>query len=241
MLLWLAAEGDDQDTSTTDATATEGNLETAEVEATEPIIPDKYVIDGEELTVEQIREFKKGHMRQSDYTRKTQEIARSRQEHAEALELYEYLRQNPELAQELADRAPEVRATNLTSDPRLQELDMKVRTMEIEKALGVIRSSMPEVNEIEILQLATDKRLSIEDAFEQWKGKNMDKIVESKVKAKTEQLADRIKTNGQTTRTLMNPTLKPPDNLGLSANEVEFARKIDMPLEEYKKYKTYKR
>lgn len=242
LLLWLAAEGDPQDNS--DASEDAGNpVEPDTGEVSEPTTPDGIELDGEILTLDQIREYRKGHMRQADYTRKTQELARMRQEHAEAIELYEFLRNNPEIAQRLQEESPVAPAAReLTVDPIIRELDMKVRTMEVEKALGLIKQAMPEADEIEILQIATDKRISVEDAFEQWKGKNLDKILEKRIKSQTEKMVDKIKENGQTTRTLMNPSLKPPtENLGLTSAEIAFARKMDMTPEEYKKYKNYKR
>ena len=204
--------------------------------------PEFFEIDGEKLSVDDIREYKKGFLRQSDYTRKTQEIAKLRREHQEAIELYNYLRGNPELVQKLLEEEPQAPAQNLAIDPRLHELDLKVRTLEIEKTLGQIKRDFPEANEIEILQIATEKMIPVEDAFEMWKGKNLDKIVDKKVKTQSNELIDNIKTKGERTKTLMKPTGKAPDaKLGLSDAEISFARKVGMSPEEYKKYKTYKR
>lgn len=40
--------------------------------------PDTVTIDGKQVSLEQVREWEKGYMRQDDYTRKTQEFARQR-------------------------------------------------------------------------------------------------------------------------------------------------------------------
>lgn len=252
MLLELAFSDDSQDTSEGSNDTDTGDLDdvilddsdesTDDSTSDDSDVPEFFEIDGEKLTIDDIREYKKGFLRQSDYTRKTQEIAKLRREYQEAIELYDYLRGNPELVQKLLEEEPHAPAQNLTIDPRLHELDLKVRTLEIEKALGQIKREFPEANEVEILQIATEKMIPVEDAFEMWKGKNLDKIVDKKVKAQSNELIDNIKTKGERTKTLMKPTGKAPDvTLGLSDAEISFARKVGMTPEEYKKYKTYRR
>ena len=41
-----------------------------------------------DYTVDELKEFKNGYLRQSDYTKKTQELARQREEANDALEVY---------------------------------------------------------------------------------------------------------------------------------------------------------
>ena len=65
--------------------------------------PQYIELDGEQLTLEQIREFKQGYLRQSDYTKKTQILAQERERLKEAVELYDYLQSNPEIAQRLVE------------------------------------------------------------------------------------------------------------------------------------------
>lgn len=236
MFLYLAAESDAENTSDNgDSTAESPDIATEQPDPT----PSAYDIDGEQYTIDQIKEWRQGNMRQSDYTRKSQEVARMRQENQEAIELYEFMRNNPEIVQRLNEEVPDNEvAKSLAVDPRVIELDTKIRTMEIEKALDKVKSEMKDANEIDILQIATDRRITIEDAFQIWKGQNMDKIV----KSKASEIVSKTQENAQKTKTLINPNLKPPNgDLGLSAEEIAFAKRIDMPLEEYKKYKNYKR
>lgn len=62
------------------------NLEEVEVEsedseeAAEEVEESYYLIDDEEITLDQIREWKNGYLRQSDYTQKTQSLAAERKE-----------------------------------------------------------------------------------------------------------------------------------------------------------------
>lgn len=64
--------------------------------------PVEYDIDGEKVTPDQIKAWKAGHMMQSDYTRKMQELAKLREEYAPYQQLGTYLQQNPDKAAQIA-------------------------------------------------------------------------------------------------------------------------------------------
>ncbi len=53
---------------------------TADAAIEQPEEVDEIDIDGEKVTLDDIREWKKWNLRQADYTRKTQELAREREE-----------------------------------------------------------------------------------------------------------------------------------------------------------------
>jgi|GEM_PF-3346036 len=59
---------------------TEPTVETESTTTTEPVVDKVKLPTGEELTLEEIVELKKGNMRQADYTKKTQELAEDRKE-----------------------------------------------------------------------------------------------------------------------------------------------------------------
>lgn len=60
-----------------------------------------YDLDGEQITAEQIKEWKAGHMLQADYTRKTQELAAQREQLKPVQETLDYLKANPDKAQQV--------------------------------------------------------------------------------------------------------------------------------------------
>ena len=106
MLLELAptdSEGGDANVNPTPETPTEEVIEAETQTPEETKTPTGIELDGETYTPEQLKEWRQGYLRQSDYTRKTQEIANMRKEHQDALELYEYMQSNPELVQQLAE------------------------------------------------------------------------------------------------------------------------------------------
>lgn len=88
-----------------------------------------YELDGEEFTVDELREFKKGAMMQADYTRKSQEVADSKRQ-IDAM-------QN-ELAQERAQLQEYVAAlsigTETETEPDWVELSKRVNVTELEQA-----------------------------------------------------------------------------------------------------------
>jgi len=81
------AQEDHTDAETQDVEAEEDqNLEEVEVESEseasqeEEVEESYYLIDDEEITLDQIREWKNGYLRQSDYTQKTQNLSAQRKE-----------------------------------------------------------------------------------------------------------------------------------------------------------------
>lgn len=98
----VAKEKEDEGKPTVEEVETkEEETTTAEVIEEEEVDskPETIEIDGEEFTLE---ELKGGYMRQSDYTRKTQELSRRERQVQEAIEFMEQVQKNPQVAQELS-------------------------------------------------------------------------------------------------------------------------------------------
>jgi hypothetical protein len=225
--------------STEQPTGTDVQAPQTEVPAVEaPAIPQEYEIDGEKYTAEQLKEFKKGYLRQSDYTKKTQEVAAQRKEHQQALEVYEFLQKNPELLKQMSEYKPQEGAKpNLPVDKHIQELDIKLKTIEIEGQLNALKQKDPDMDEIAVLNLANEKSLDLETAYHIHKGRNFDTALKKKLDEQSAKLTDNIKKNAAVTKTLITPVDKPQDNFGLSQEEIVFAAKVGMTPEEYAKWK----
>lgn len=202
-----------------------------------------YEVDGEKLTAAQIREFKKGSMRQSDYTRKTQELAQARKENVEALEVYNYLRDNPDIAKKLAEYTPETDGKIAKSvDPvskEIQSLNVKFATMDIERQLADITSKDSDVSDLELLELANTNGWDVKTAYNVWRGQNVDKIIAKKLAEQSKNLTKEIQSNHGITKTLVSKGDKPNANgsFGLSEAEQSMASKLGMTNEEYNKWK----
>jgi uncharacterized protein YneF (UPF0154 family) len=102
----------------------------------EPVKSDKIVIDGVgEVTLDDVKEWQKGYLRQQDYTRKTQEVSNQRKEAEEALQLYNYLKANPHIAEDMLRKEQEANGNtgNLKNvDPsqaRVSQMEQKMYDM----------------------------------------------------------------------------------------------------------------
>lgn len=199
-----------------------------------------FELDGEKLTPAQIKEFKQGYLRQSDYTKKTQELSAQKKTHEQALQLFEYLNSKPELIAKLneldTEDEGELKNVYKPQDPMLNELSTKVKAMEINHELEMLKIQDPELNEIEILNLANEKVMPIKDAYTLWRGLNFDKILKDKLAKQSSNLTEQIK-KGNNVTTLMNPNDKPNTGAhGLSEAQMSMADKLGMTYEEYKKW-----
>lgn len=228
------------------AVGIETNVEGAVTEEEQKII-DKYNIDGEDFSVDEIREWRKGNMRQSDYTKKTTELANKRKEMNEALELYEYLSSKPDLVAKLSeldsDNPVEVAKAQKSLDPiskELNELKQKMAIKDIDMELAQITDKDKSVSDVDLLEIANEMKVPLKVAYDLWKGRNMDKIIKQKELELKRQLAEQVKKNADVTRTAIKPTdgNNETGSYGLSEEQVAFANKVGMSLEEYKKYTT---
>lgn len=126
-------------------------------------ITDKIMIDGiGEVTVD---ELKNGYLRQSDYTKKTQEISRKSKEVDEAVVLYEHLKKNPQLAGQLLqtnELPPNLDPTQL----KVTQLEEKLYDMMLEKEIDSLSSRYSDFDVREVLELAHNKNITnLEDAY----------------------------------------------------------------------------
>lgn len=106
-----------------------------EVEITPEEVPkvDKFNIDGEEITLEQIKEWKQNGLRQSDYTKKTQELAQQRKE-LEALK-----GDLPEQEEDLTELA------------RIEKLERALIDKELDLEITSLKVKYPDFDEVAVL------------------------------------------------------------------------------------------
>ena len=242
----ITSSGDSSATTSPDTTtSTVGNEAGTETtpagdsSAAAETTPIEFEIDGQKFTADEIKEWRKGSMRQSDYTKKTQEIARQRREMQEAVEVYEFLRANPEIAKKLAEEAPEkAPVANRIVDSKLYQLGYELQTMKIDQTLSMLKSKDPDLDEIAVLELANQKNWSIEDAYNNWRGSRLDDIIKQKLSEQSKKITEKIKSNNSQTATLMTPKPTQVDNFGLTEVQMRYADKLNMSYEEYKKWQS---
>ncbi len=219
------------------------------------------ILDGEEVSIDELLEWKKGQLRMSDYTKKTQEVKdeklRLQQlevQNQEANNVYDFLRTNPDLLKILNDYAsetditipqintqtPQQQQSQPNHDPRVDEILKQNFFEKTEASLNRIISEGTGVTDIELLQLADELKTDVETAYEVWKGKNIDKIVSKKLQEEKFRINEELKQNKQSTVSLINGTQsKPKGAANLSEIEQVMAQRLDMSFEEFAKWKNY--
>lgn len=207
-----------------------------------PISAMEFEIEGiGKVKADEIKEWKLGYMRQSDYTKKTQEIAKQRNETKDAIEVYNYLKNNPAIAQSLADGDTSVLANSpignkvFGSNPQLEDVNYRLASIELDAKLNTLKSKYPDFNEVDVLTEAD--RLGVADlefVYNALRGKQVDSIKESLAKQIEAELTAKIRKNGIDTQTIIDPTdTVATVNHGLTPEQLTIAAKMKLTPEQY--------
>lgn len=233
-----------------ESTEVQADTETESSESEEPITKeeqkqlDKLNIDGEEYSIDDVREWRNGSLRQSDYTKKSTELAKQKAEHQDAIEMFEYLKGKPELLKHLAEIDSEGMSKEKVIDKldpvakKVQDLEIQLKMKDIDTQLQKVMSKDKSVSEVELLEVANDYGVDVEKAYNIWRGLNIDKILETE-KLKTKQtVAKEIQKNNSITKTLItnSDTKNEGNNNGLTDTQMLMCQKLDMTPEDYVKY-----
>lgn len=201
----------------------------------------EYEIDGiGKVKVDEIKEWKQSGMRQSDYTRKTQEIAAQKKEMSQAMEVYNYLKTNPQVAQQLANgQAVNLQGTPLQSINQDTSVNTEIASIRLDMELNRLKAQFPDFNDVEVLQFADKEQIgNIETAYYALKGqgsKDIEAQITKRIKA---ELTEQIRKNGLDTGTMINSNDKPITiDFGLNSDEVSMASKMGLTPEQYAKGK----
>lgn len=214
----------------------------------------KYNIDGEDYTAEQIKEWKLGNMRQADYTKKTQEIAKQRKETEEAISLYEYIKNNPDVATALRDvdysgNVDEKLKSLTPEQQKVQELEYKLAEKELNETINNLKTKYTDFNEVEVMQECDKRQIydlefvynAMQGAKEQTKV-DIDTIRKEAIEEAKKQLMAELKANSDSTTTIITTesgqkiTTEPADTL--TTEEKRFCDKRGYDYNEYAQWKT---
>ena len=110
----------------TEPTQTEEAIETKSEETN----PNEIEIDG--IGKVEISELKNGYLRQSDYTKKTQEVSKLRKEAEEAMKIADFVKSNPHLAQSVG-----IEPVNPFMN-KISELEEQLYDMKLEKEIETL-------------------------------------------------------------------------------------------------------
>lgn len=203
-------------------------------------------IDGKQVSLD---ELKGGYLRQSDYTRKTQELARIKKDLEKAETVYTAMHSDEETAQEISERLGIEYVS--PKDANVQELQVKYQELLLERDIEKLEAKYGSFDVNEVLQLAYDKRIeNIEDAYHlvQSTRNPTAKPTESlDIEAIKEQIRQELKEELQSTvdtsttiRTGGSTAPITDDTPQLSAQELKVATAMKMSPKDYAKWKNKK-
>ena len=240
-----------QTENTADETvATEGNSPVSdaaiETKTTEPT-PEKYNIEGVgEFTADEIREMRNSGLRQSDYTRKTQEIAKQREELKDAQELYDYLRANPHLVQ--AMKAAEANPNGFASmhaptaeSQMLRDLAYNQKALETDLKVSALKQKYGDIDEVALYEKAAELRTDdlefVYKALSYDKGQFDERSAIEKAKAELRAELENNKTIVSTTVSSQQSAAPVQEKVQLTEQEKRIAAAMGLSESEYAKWK----
>lgn len=192
-------------------------------------------IDGiGKVKVDELKEWKQGYLRQQDYTKKTQAVAREKAEIKDALDVYNYLKNNPAIAQQLASgQVPQnIDGTPLaTMNPvtkQVADVQRELALMKLDNDLANLKTKYSDFDEVATLTKAEE--LGVADLEFVWnaiRGANVDNLKTEIEKQVRTTLTEQIKKNGLDTKTIINTNdTVNKSTINLSQEEMLIAQKM---------------
>ena len=214
-------------------------VEEAPVEVA-PSTPQTFNIGGKELT---LAEIETGYMRQQDYLAKIEEANKLREENKQALELVDYIKKNPEVAQRLMSEENVPSNISNSINPameRIEKLEKQLYMKEMDATLNGLKMKYPDFNEIEVLNRAVQLNTSdLEFVYHGLRGANMDNIIAQKVKEQLAQATQEMAKNSQSTRTVVGSSKHSEvatTTHNLTKQQMRVADMMGISYEDYAKY-----
>ena len=215
-------------------------------EIVEESTDDKVHIEGfGDFTVDELKEFRNGYLRQSDYTRKTQELARQREEAQDALELYNYLRDNPQMVEVLMNMDNGANAQTIQratpENAMMQQILHTQKAMEIEMRLNELKSKYGnDIDEVTLFQKAN--QMKTDDLEFVYKALQYDNLLAEKQQAQqtaANSLQAEIDANKKAVSTIVSPRQSNvvSQTPTLSADEKRVAALMGLSESDYLKWK----
>ena len=175
-------EGTETPTEPTEPTTQsqeEGEQSSPSVESTDSQEKEPKATEPEKIQIEGIGEvtldeLKNGYLRQSDYTKKTQDVSKQRKEAEEALGFYEQVKQNPQIANQLKKQG-EIPKSLDPATAKLVDLESKYYDLVLEKEIESLQGKYDDFEVKDVLNTAHEKGITnLEDAYKIVKASKQD-------------------------------------------------------------------
>lgn len=205
----------------------------------------EYEIDGlGKVKIDDIKEWKQGYLRQSDYTKKTQSIAAQKKEIQDAMDLYNYFKQNPQIARQVANGQP----VNTVGTPfekinpitgELDEVKRELSTIKLDTEISRLKGKYTDFNEVEVLEKADELGINdLEFVYKALKGDKVENLADTIRKQVEAELLQKIQANNTATQTIITPTDQTAtSDFGLTKEEIAICEKAGWNKEAYAKAK----
>lgn len=197
------------------------------------------------VSAEEVREWKNGWLRQSDYTRKTQQLASERERLRDAETLFNYISEHPELIDT-------IRQTPVGNNPAidnaspdrqmLREVLYNQKSLETDLKLNQLRQQYGDIDEVAILNKAAELRT--EDLDFVYKGLlseqrvDVDEIRRQAIEEAKEQLRNELEAdkNSVGNTTVSSKQSAPVQKAVLTPEQKRVAHGMGLSEEEYAKW-----
>lgn len=199
-------------------------------------------INGEQVPLD---ELKNGYLRQSDYTKKTQELAQQRKEHEIAKQYFDALQANPEEAERFASEhnLPFKTAKDLEFEQMKEQYEMMLVKQEVE----LMKTKYTDFDEDAVVKIAVEKQFdNLEDAYLFNKAKQgvAQPVDINSIKDQIRQeILSEIQLNGNTNSIIGSKGVAQPivdDTPTLTQAELRVATGLGMSPKEYAKWRDAK-
>ena len=255
----------DVDTASNDSSNNNASVETAE-KANTPLVekeisdetkavvdkleveastnPEYLDIDGEKVSLDELR---KGYLRQSDYTRKTQSLAQQRKDTQKAIELYEHINSNPELSEVLRNYDTYKNDALQKTDPVLVEVEKLKQLQEeiaLEREITRLSRKYSDFDEVAVLNEASRRNVTdlefIYNAIKSTNQKSKGVDIEALKEEIRKELLNEMQSKDVGTTIIGSKGVAPgekKEEVTLSNSEAKIAEAFGLTKEEYLEHK----
>jgi len=208
-------------------------------------LPSKITIAG--IGEVDIEELKNGYLRQTDYTKKTQEISNMKNEVKDAVTLYEFMRANPDVAKLVVEKAKDTNITTITPEQkRIKSLEDELMLQKRNAEIAELSAKDKDFNLVEVESVMESRNLkSLNDAYKIWKSDkatNQPLDLESLTKKIKDDLLKELGTQVDTRSIMNNGGTANVENTQAELTPIEkrIAKNLKMSEADYLRYKNIK-
>lgn len=220
----------------------------------EEVKTNKLHIDGiGDVDIDEIKEWKNGYLRQTDYTKKTQSLANQKKEVEDAVEVYNYLKSNPDVAKRLAEGdtiTKDEKKIVSKVDPNMQNmsaLTQQIEMLTLRMEIQDLESKYKDFDVREVLSKAQEDGIDdLEKAYKLVKAEKVMNTPQQEVdidalrKQIKSELLDEMKKEKIVTQSIISSNDKAPPSQAQedthTEKELKIMKAFNMTKEDWKKW-----